>query len=306
VRRSKRNVRDCLLPVAVFGVVGLLACGSEAAGRLVAPSAVEARSGAASAASASTASPVPLEPSARAPAASDAAGPLEGTFEDHGACISRAPNLDAVQRWAESLELPERFRRERGVEVFVEDGDRSAGGKVDGRTVTFLTQYLRASTFFQARKVVVLEGTDGFMACVVHDELLEFGYLEPPSPVKGSLRAAPNGGFSYRAGHSWNGASAEEFHEVDWEIRCVVRDGRLGCVAATTRRLDGKKPIGAKERTTTTREAQLTWRGDVLEWRRENKTLTATLTPGSARIIDWNGEATTLAVKGRAAEQPRR
>jgi hypothetical protein len=239
----------------------------------------------------------PLEPGARAVESSGPTGSADGPFEDHGACIAHARDLDAVRRWAESLELPERFRRERGVEILVEDGDRGAGGKVDGRTVIFLTQFLRASTFFQARKVVVVDGAQGFTACVVHDELLEFGYLDPPSPVKGSLRATPDGGFTYRAHHGWDGASSGEYREVDWEIRCVVRDGLLGCVSVPTRRVDGDPPSRTKARTAITREAQLTWRGDALDWRGESKTVTITLAPGSAKVVDWSGESRTLSVK---------
>jgi hypothetical protein len=301
---------DVKRALALLPLLGLAACG----GAPASPPHVEGPPSATEAGAASKSGDASTTGAGREAGAASGAGaigrPAEGAhagdgseptgaFEDHGACISRATDWKAVERWAESLERPKTLQDDDPpLETWIQKEGGDVGGKVDGHTVAFFVQTVRGGMEQQIREVVAVETDRGLAACVIHDELLQFGYLQPPTPVRGSLRAFPGGGFSYLAHHEWNGAALGDEYELGWEIRCVVREHRLGCVAATTQRVDRRKDFDTGKISEVVREAKLVWRGDVLEWTRDGKTVTTELTAGSAKNIDWVGQPVTIEVKG--------
>lgn len=155
-----------------------------------------------------------------------------GAFETRGPCIAKAATWHAAELWAESFRSDD---EEEAREVSLYRADVS--GTAHDHEVRTYEQRERFHMRTTVRGFVMIETSSGVSACLVTEDELAYGYLEAPTPEKGTLREAGADRFEYDAAHSWHSATGED-EEASWRMGCTVDGAWLGCVSIRTRWTD--------------------------------------------------------------------
>lgn len=215
-----------------------------------------------------------------------------GDYESDGVCV-RASDWESAEWWAESFRCPP---RRGGDPDFVGLTREKVSGSLSGMPVRTYMQGERYSASSCERGFVMVETPDAIVGCMIHEDVLQYGYLQSPTPVAGSFRTLGANRFEFRARHRWADAGGND-ESAEWTVGCLLRGNRLGCASlravwVDNEFVDGKDVSRRHEATITKTDAGYRWQfGD--------KSYEVALTPGSSIVLYRSPE------KLRAAEEER-
>ena len=201
-----------------------------------------------------------------------------GDYESDGVCV-RASDWESAEWWAESFRSPP---KRGGESDFVGLSREKVSGSLSGMPVRTYMQVERHSASNCDRGFVMVETPDAIVGCMVHEDVLQYGYLQSPTPVAGSFRSTGANRFEFRARHRWGNVNGND-ESAEWTVGCLLQGNRLGC--ASLRAVWNEYELVDGKDVSRRHEAAITKTDSGYRWQFGDKSHEVALTPGSSIVL---------------------